>query len=592
MLSSLTAPFRNPIFEREFIEMCRTKRWFVLRTLLVTFLTVATWVVLSTTAMDEDNLDQTGMILFLASVSIQIGFVFFLASGLCSDLIVSERRKETLDIILTTPLRPLSIVLGKFLARIGILVVMVVASFPLVSVSLLFGGVSGRQIVGLFEVTLGTIFLTAGPALLVSVYARRLGTAAILAQMFPIAWCLASPLVIWLVTQDGDVTAELLVLTHPIMAAMELGETFPYIKRAYGIHPSTGYLLFGALVTAACVTLSVLRLRRERTGQSIRGGPAPTKVEPRPSDRESIRKRIHDIRNPAAPQETRPPTPPARRPRRSRLRIGSLRNPLLWKEINLINASTSRALFWIVAILLVGAEVLYFVAIEATVIDAWEVHVVMASCVAFVLLLLTVVNAATSIVSERAQATLELLHVTPITVRQILNAKAAGVIRSVAFLSIIPILHMAGAAAFTELSFAGFFAFLLTYSLMVLYFTTVGLRHSIVADRPPRAIFRALVHFAVLMIGYPMLVGLFGALGMLSHELGGMLFVQPAVLIGGSVFIVQADAGGAEEVIPWIIIAFTLYGVITLVRTRTMAQLYRERILGRVKPTSMAGRVQ
>jgi len=598
VLANLTAPFRNPIFEREFIALCRTRRWFVLRTLLVLFLTLATWVVLSTKFYNVERLDETGKILFAVATVVQIGFVFFLASGLCSDLIVSERRKETLDIILTTPLRPISIVLGKFLSRVGLIVVIVAASFPLVSVSLLYGGVSGRQILGLLEVTLGTILMTAGPALLISVYARRVGTAAVLSQMFPVAWCLTSPVLIWLITRDGNLTAEILTVTHPLMAAIELGEALPFLKRTTGIYPSTGFFLFGAAIAAVSVALSVLRLRRERRGDTVRGGSAPAAVEPRPSDAEAVRARIRErlqgIRETSAPRR-KPRAAPVgeRRSRRSRIRVGSLRNPMLWKEINLINASTSRALFWIVFLLLAGAEALVLIAADSQdLADEWGIHLTLGCCMAFVLLLLTVVNAATSIVSEREQGTLELIHVTPITIRQILNGKAAGVVRSVALLALIPVLHMAGAAVFTELTLGAFFAFVVTFALLVLYFTTAGLRHSILADRPARAIFRALVHFAALMIGYPVLLGVIGVMGMFREGLTEMLILQPMGFIVGSTGIVQEGPEGTPELLPWLIVAFVLYSGVTVVRNRTMADLYRKRILGRHGPASTAGRVQ
>ena len=47
--------------------------------------------------------------------------IFLATPGMVSDLLVGERRRATLDILLTTPLRPTSIILGKLLSRLALL---------------------------------------------------------------------------------------------------------------------------------------------------------------------------------------------------------------------------------------------------------------------------------------------------------------------------------------------------------------------------------------------------------------------------------------------------------------------------------------
>ncbi|MEN8150858.1 MAG: ABC transporter permease subunit [Planctomycetota bacterium] len=566
-LPGFLTPFRNPIFEREFVALCRTKRWFFLRTLLVTFLTAATWFVLASEISRADRLDVIGRALFLTGTVVQVGFVFLLASGLCSDLIVSERRRESLDIILTTPLSASSIVLGKLFSRLGLIVVMVASSFPLISVSLLYGGVSGRQVVGLFEITMGTILLTAGPALIVSTFARRLGTAAVLSQLIPIAWCMASPFLFRIFVGWNGV-AELTVLTNPLMAALELSETVSFLKRRHGIDPSTGYLAFGACVAAGGVILSVLRLRRERSGDAAGG-------------RRKRRKNGN--------------TPPLAGTRRSRIARGPMRNPVLWKEINLINASTSRALFWIMAILLLGAEALLLLTVRPEyLVEEPGIHTTFACGAAFVLLLVTIVNAATAIVSEREQGTLELLHVTPISIRQILEGKAAGVIRSMALLALVPILHLVFAAFLTQFSPVALVGFLATFGVVTVAFTVAGLRHSILADRPGRAILRSLLHFAIVMLGYPVALGLVRVFGVGGADdvFQGLLMFHPMGLIGAGTMLLQEPDRHLVDLVPWLVVSFLTWAGVTFFLFHRMILVYRTRILGRLPRRRTAGRVQ
>ena len=55
MFLPIPAFLRNPIFEREFVALCRTRRWFGVRSLLVATLTVVLWIFLLFASHDQSE---------------------------------------------------------------------------------------------------------------------------------------------------------------------------------------------------------------------------------------------------------------------------------------------------------------------------------------------------------------------------------------------------------------------------------------------------------------------------------------------------------------------------------------------------------
>lgn len=67
--------------------------------------------------------------------------VGFLVPSLTAGSIAGEREKQTLEILLTTPLKPLEIVWGKLMASICMILLLVVSSLPVVSLIFTIGGI-------------------------------------------------------------------------------------------------------------------------------------------------------------------------------------------------------------------------------------------------------------------------------------------------------------------------------------------------------------------------------------------------------------------------------------------------------------------
>jgi ABC-2 type transport system permease protein len=102
---------------------------------------------------------QVGQAIFAMLSVIQLLLVVFIAPALTAGAISLEREKQTLDLLIATPLRPGGIVVGKLLSALAFVVLMILAGIPVSALVLMYGGASVddilRQQVVLFASAIG-----------------------------------------------------------------------------------------------------------------------------------------------------------------------------------------------------------------------------------------------------------------------------------------------------------------------------------------------------------------------------------------------------------------------------------------------------
>lgn len=212
--------------------------------------------------------------LFSIMTYIQLGLILFITPALTAGTISSEREKQTLNILLTTSQTSFQIIFGKMTSSIAFLLLMIVSGLPIYSLVFLYGGVSPSQLLYIFlfylltllaiasiGVMLSTlirktivaiiatygamIFITGVTAffLLISVQVSQMGTAA--PSMSPIAhfWATINPPAVMLTLLQPPMEEQLQSLT---MVPIPLW---------------IGYTIFYIFLSAACIFLSVKRLR-------------------------------------------------------------------------------------------------------------------------------------------------------------------------------------------------------------------------------------------------------------------------------------------------------------------------------------------
>ena len=73
----------------------------------------------------------------------------FIVPALTAASISGERERQTLDLMLTTLLTPAQIVSGKLMSALSVMVLLVVSSFPPISMVLVFGGITWMDLAAL-----------------------------------------------------------------------------------------------------------------------------------------------------------------------------------------------------------------------------------------------------------------------------------------------------------------------------------------------------------------------------------------------------------------------------------------------------------
>ena len=100
---------------------------------------------------------------YVFMVIVQFCLIGLIAPALTAGAISGEREKQTLDILMSTTLRPMSIITGKLFASLSHIILLVISSIPTFSVIFLYGIIGAKELAQVFiyyiitAITLGSI---------------------------------------------------------------------------------------------------------------------------------------------------------------------------------------------------------------------------------------------------------------------------------------------------------------------------------------------------------------------------------------------------------------------------------------------------
>lgn len=97
--------------------------------------------------------------LYIFGASIEFMMLLLIVPALTSGSISGERERQTLNLLLTTRMTPRDIVLGKLFASLSMVFLLIVSSFPILSLVFIYGGVTGKDIGMLLVSFLSTAIL-------------------------------------------------------------------------------------------------------------------------------------------------------------------------------------------------------------------------------------------------------------------------------------------------------------------------------------------------------------------------------------------------------------------------------------------------
>lgn len=123
---------------------------------------------------------QIGREIFKGLLLLETVLVVFLAPSFTAGTISLEREKQTLDLLIATPISSPAIVLGKLVSALAYLFLLVVSSIPLTAIVFVFGGVAPDDLVRGYVVLVTTAVGLGAVGLFFSALARRTQAATVL----------------------------------------------------------------------------------------------------------------------------------------------------------------------------------------------------------------------------------------------------------------------------------------------------------------------------------------------------------------------------------------------------------------------------
>ncbi len=142
---------KNPVYKR---EMRVSARSFRLALVLLVFNGILALVALLNMYSMLAQIRVTAEIqyssfldLYLFMAVLEFVMLVFIMPAITAGSISGERERQTLDLMLSTKMAPIQIILGKLAASLSTMVLLIISSFPILALVFVYGGVTIKDIV-------------------------------------------------------------------------------------------------------------------------------------------------------------------------------------------------------------------------------------------------------------------------------------------------------------------------------------------------------------------------------------------------------------------------------------------------------------
>lgn len=180
-----------PLFSKELIEQSNRRRTFVVRTLYAAltyaFLMFVLWERLGGWSSNSLSLMGRGRELFEWLVWMQFFAIYAFLPGLACGVLTAEKERDTLAMLMLTKLGPWTILFEKLLSRLMPMGLLMLLALPLLAVAYSLGGVEPAMILGAVWVLSVTAFQVGALALMCSAWFRT--TAGAFVGTYVIGFC-------------------------------------------------------------------------------------------------------------------------------------------------------------------------------------------------------------------------------------------------------------------------------------------------------------------------------------------------------------------------------------------------------------------
>ena len=421
----------GPMFTREAAVAPRRASFYAARSLFVAALfalTLTAWQLL----VGSQRLDSVGDLAWFGAAAFQILAPLQLAVAmpfsalLVASAVAQEKDRKTLDLLLLTSLSNADLVLGKLLAAMLLVLVVVASTLPLLMIIALLGGVSTSQILRVQAVTLASALAAGSLGSTIALWREKTFQALAMTALVLVLWLLG-----WEIVAAKSANAEWFGLAarswaiamSPWQAVLEAAR--PIFNKPQttspGADPVYSFLIVSAVETIALNLVAMVRLRVWNPRQE---------VATRTDD-----EREHDLAATAA------------RPAASvHAAGGKVRNvwdnPVLWREIRTWaygkRILVVRLAYWAVFIACAAVLTAQLSAKNSAETAIPPVAIPIVALLGVGLILLNAL-AVTSLTNERDSRALDLLLVTDLSPKEIVFGKLGGAFYNAKEMILLPI---------------------------------------------------------------------------------------------------------------------------------------------------------
>lgn len=161
-LNPLRIVTQNPVVLKELRGRMRGARAFVVLTiylgLVIFFMALTYYTQIASNSVVTGDIDggEIGRLLFTVVVYVELFLVMFITPTVTTNAISGEYERQTYDLLRTTLLPERSLVGGKLFSALAYIFLLLLATVPLQSIALVFGGVALNEIIVLQLVLLVT----------------------------------------------------------------------------------------------------------------------------------------------------------------------------------------------------------------------------------------------------------------------------------------------------------------------------------------------------------------------------------------------------------------------------------------------------
>lgn len=352
---------------------------------------------------------------------LQIGLICVIAPVFMAGAIAQEANPRTWDILLTTPMSALQIVLGQIMGRLVFVLALLACSLPLFAITQYFGGVPSSSVFLSYIVAACAAMVVGVIAVFLSVN-RLAGRRAVFFFYISVVTYLAITFVIDAFIRQRTGTEGVTVMTplNPFLAlralvnpsgypkpdAVEL-QTMGGVARLWFGNPVLAWVLVTTGLSMFLAGLSTFRVRA--IGSRVMGHKRSLRKGPRPARTVAT-------------------------------------NPIAWREATArAGTPTKMAVRWT----FIGAGVLFglgvVAAFHASTMSPEDFRLAVIATILTELIIITLIainSAATAISREREDGTLDLLLTTPITPKDYLGGKLRGLVLFLLPLIAVPTLTL------------------------------------------------------------------------------------------------------------------------------------------------------